>query len=334
MNEQPVDLVYLWCDMADENWRRKREQTMLACGRTVDAKSNAGCRAIAHDELRYSLRSVARCAGWIRRIHVVIDDDNRPPAWLQTDGGSLRVVKMSEIMPREILPCFCSDTIEHHLANIPDLAERFLYANDDMMFYKPVSPSFFFDEKGRTVCRFGAGGRRKPGHPRYTTYHACIDNSESLIANSFGYVGEFVKARGKSPHHNVDAYLKSSMLECRKRFAKEIGESGAFENPFRSAQNFQRELYTYFDLATGRGVFRRATFNTSASSPWWKKILPHRADSLHFTRKQWYSGPAELKRLRPGLFCFNDTFDTTEDDRAWLQDVYRELFPEKCIFEK
>ena len=72
----------------------------------------------------------------------------------------IKVVRHSEIMPREIQPCFSSGVIEHHIARIPGLAGRYLYANDDTLFWEETSPSFFFARDGYPYFRFSA--RRKP----------------------------------------------------------------------------------------------------------------------------------------------------------------------------
>ena len=214
-----IDLVYLWCDMEDPAFRTKRNETLAKWGKAVDLTSNADCRAIARDELRFSLRSVELYAPWINRVFVVMNDESTPPGWLRTDRPDLRVVKLSEILPPEYLPCYCSDTIEHHLWRIPGLSKRFLYANDDMMFGKPTSPDFFFASDGKPICRFGSLRTVRKGSRLYTTYHACMENAETLVRDAFGLHGDFARAYGHSPHHNIDAYDRDDMQECFERVA-------------------------------------------------------------------------------------------------------------------
>ncbi|WP_367891009.1 hypothetical protein [uncultured Dialister sp.] len=45
-----------------------------------------------------------------------------------------------------LIPCFNSSVIEAYIWRIPSLSEHFLYGNDDMFFYKPLSPDFFFTQ--------------------------------------------------------------------------------------------------------------------------------------------------------------------------------------------
>ena len=333
MDFKPIDLVYLWCDMADPAFRAKRNETLAKWGKAVDLTSNADCRAIAHDELKFSLRSAETYAPWIRRVFVVMNDESTPPGWFRTDCSDLRVVKLSEILPPEYLPCYCSDTIEHHLWRIPGLSKRFLYANDDMMFGKPTSPDFFFASDGKPICRFGSPRTVRKGGRLYTTYHACMENAEALVRDAFGLHGDFARAYGHSPHHNIDAYDRDDMQECFEYFRGNFEASGAFRYPFRSDRNVQRLLYTYYALAVGRGHYRRAPFNTKWNKPWWRWLMPSRGESLQFFGSVWKQGEKQIARYRPNLFCFNDGVETTDADRRELDDFYRRMFPKPSRFE-
>ena len=329
-----IDLVYLWCDMADPAFRAKRNETLAKWGKAVDLKSNADCRAIARDELRFSLRSADMYAPWIRRVFVVMNDESTPPGWLRTDRPDLRVVKLSEILPADCLPCYCSDTIEHHLWRIPGLSKRFLYANDDMMFGKATSPDFFFASDGKPICRFGSKRSVHRGDRLYTSYHACMENAEKLVGDAYGLRGGFAKAFGRSPHHNIDAYDRDDVQLCFERFRVDFERSGAFRYPFRSERNFQRLLYSFHALATGRAHFRRAPFNTKWNKPWWRCLIPSRGESLQFFGGVWKHGEKQIARYRPNLFCFNDGVETTDADRRGLDDLYARMFPKPSRFEQ
>ena len=51
------------------------------------------------------------------------------------------------IIPNELLPTFNSTTIEMYLHRIPDLAEQFIYSNDDMFPIRPLQISDFFKDR-------------------------------------------------------------------------------------------------------------------------------------------------------------------------------------------
>lgn len=329
---EPVDLVYTWCDSADEKWNAKREATAEAVGLPPGAEANLACRYAANDELRFSLRSAELNVPWVRRVFLVIDDDISPPSWLRLDNPRLRIVRLGEILPRPEKPCFCSDSIEHRLAFIPDLAERFLYSNDDCMFYRPLTPRFFFAADGYPLFRFG-GVREPPEEAGRQTYWHNLVNAERLVRGRYPGAGRALgEALSRNPHHCVDAYRKGDVLETYARYKNEI--EPMFDYPFRQDGNVQRLVYAYDALARGHGHFRLARFRVQDGRPWYKRLLrPGYADSLSFVRERWKTGPAQLRKWRPGLFCFNDTAGITDADREWVHGVYEELFPGKSTFE-
>ena len=334
MHEEPVDLVYLWCDAADSAWRAKKDAVAKAYGVETGNSANASYRFATNDELRYSLRSAEMFVPWVRKVFLMVDDDNALPPWLRFDHPRLRIVRLSEFMPAECLPCYCSPTIEHHMARIPDLSERFIYANDDMMFARPLAPGFFFAEDGFPICRF-AGGRHPLDWTPRNDYHAQIKRAADVVAAAHPDAGgDLLEALERLPHHAADSYLKSDMLECFGKYEPDIAETMGF--PFRSSRNVQRIIYLYEAIATGRGHYRLARRFASGGRLGWLRNLfhPPYADSLQFVREKWRSGPGHIRKMKPGLFCFNDTVGITDADRRWLHGEYERFFPRKSSFEK
>ena len=317
-----IDLVYLWCDDADARWRAKRDAAARAFGPGCPSEACASCRYRGRDMLRHSLRSANRFLPWIGKVFIVIDDDQTPPDCIRESSAEVRLVRHSEILPQKFLPTFNSVTIEHFLHRIPDLADRFLYANDDTLFMRRLSPSFFFAEDGFPLFRFGAI-RSRVADPRYHEHYVTLENAERLVRDAFGLKAGFRRAIGRLPHHNVDAYVKSDFRACHERFADAIAAS--VRGPFRTVDDVQRVLYADYALAVGRGHFRRATFNTNYRSAWWRWLMPAWADSLQFVPGRWRQAPIDIARFKPGLVCFNDGPDTTEADYAWLQSLLEGL---------
>jgi len=134
-------------------------------------------------EIVYAVRSARLYAPWLRNVYVVVADGQDVPPAL---AGSVEVVPHSAIMPREILPTFCSNSIEAFLHRIPGLSEIFLYANDDFFFWKPTPRTFFVEEgavrlRGRFVSRLAALlGDRWRGHMRIAMRSARLVRSRRL----------------------------------------------------------------------------------------------------------------------------------------------------------
>jgi hypothetical protein len=143
-----IDLVYTWVDGNDPVWRALKARYMgkpQSEAKADDEQWGDNTRYRNMEEIVYSLRSVRRYAPWIRNVYIVITDGQQLPAAVLADPGVV-VVPYSTIMPAEILPSFCSNSIEAYLHRIPGLAEIFIYSNDDYLFWKPTSPEYFVTE--------------------------------------------------------------------------------------------------------------------------------------------------------------------------------------------
>ena len=331
---EDVDLVYTWCDSADPVWNARRLAAMKAFNLVADPSANAECRYTANDELRYSLRSAEWCVPWVRRVFLVIADDATPPKWLRLNHPKLQIVRLGEILPDPSKPCFCADLIENRLAFIPGLAERFLFSNDDTFFARPLVPDFFYARDGYPLFRFG--GERKPSaDAAYPTYVRTLEKSAALVCAAHGGCGAdgFAEALRRYPHHNIDAYRKSDVVDAYRRYGPYIAPM--YDYPFRRPEHVHRVLYAYDAIARGHGHFRLARFRVKETRPWWKRLLrPGYADSLQFFGDGWKTGVEMLRKWRPGLFCFNDTEAATDADRTWLRQTLESLFPIPSSFEK
>ena len=77
-------------------------------------------------------------APWIRRIYIVTN--GQIPNWANLKNPKFHIVTHEEIFQNKShLPTFSSPSIEAHLHKIPDLTERFIYCNDDVMLANDVT---------------------------------------------------------------------------------------------------------------------------------------------------------------------------------------------------
>ncbi len=306
-----IDLVYLWVDGSDPAWRARRDATI---GKPNNSELNCEGRFADNGELMYSLRSVEKYAPWIRTIFIVTD--GQTPAWLNTNNSKVVMIHQADIMPKECSPCFNSGIIEHHLHNIPGIAEHFLYANDDMFLNKPVTPSTFFTLQGLPIVRLLRRPfrktiillREKLLHWHTTNYGLCLHNAASLVERQYGtyYSGK--------PHHNVDAYTKSTFLRVHQLFSKEI--AATLGNHRRSPNDIQRIIYSLVPLAEKKAVRQYVDKHTSL-----KFSLREKDDHL-------------LQQYNPTFFCVSDSQKITDADRQRVREFLQQLFPDKSQFEK
>lgn len=321
MAKDLIDLVYCWCDSNDENFQREKEE--LAKKFNVDSNANNKCRFIDNDELRYSLRSVEQNAPWINQIYIITN--KQVPHWLNLNHPKIKIVDHTEIMPKEALPNFNSNAIEHCIKNIPNLTEKFLYANDDMLITKPVLPEFFFNKQGYPINRFDV----KITHKFDSHYANVLRNAEILIKNKFD------KQFNHFPHHCIDAYRKSDIIDCYDIFKKEIDNT--IYSQFRNNQNISRHIYGFYSCAISHGRYKILK-KIDEDIPVVKKIfillsLKYKKDSFSplSYKSNWYK---RFKKYNPTLFCLNDCEETTDKNRHDNKLMLEKIFPIKSIFEK
>lgn len=309
-----VDMVYLWVNGNDPQWRAKRNAVI---GRTEDGSAvNCEGRYADNDEMKFSLRAVEMYAPWIRNIFIVTD--NQVPEWLDTTNPKIHIVDHTEILPSKCLPCFNSCVIEHYLFRIPGLAEHFLYANDDMFINRPVTPGDFFGCDGLPIIRFNRRPFRKLSlflkekvlGRKISNYNLTIQRTARLVEEKLGvYIG------GKT-HHNIDAYNKSHLRHVREDlFRTEIDST--LGNHVRSDNDIQRNLYSYVAIVEKKAHLHYVTQKTSFR--------------FHIDNHRHYQ---KLEKYNPMLFCMNDSQYAVPADRELVTEYLNTRFPDKSAFEK
>lgn len=306
-----IDLVYLWVDGNDPKWIAKHN----AITGNKDKDGNCKGRFADNDELKYSLRSVEKYAPWIHQIYIVTDD--QIPSWLDTSNPKIKIIDHKEIIPEEGLPCFNSRIIEHYLYKIPGLADRFIYANDDMLINREVTPSTFFTEEGFPIVRFNKSlfpefsfwFNEKILRRPLSTYKQAILNSLRMAREKFGYF------RLRKGHHNIDAYLKEDYKETAEIFNKEI--SATLKNHLRNGDDIQRGIYSFVPLKKKRAKSETVDRKTS----FMLRIHHHRLYE-------------KLEKYNPIFFCVNDSQYANDDDRRIAREFLERKYPEKSKFEK
>lgn len=288
-------------------------------------------RFVAHDELRYQLRSVVSCVPWIRRLVLVVSDVQTLPRWLDTTSPRLRIVRHSEFIPASCLPTFSSLVMEYFLHRIPGLSSSFLYANDDMFLLRPLRRDYFFSRRdGYPFYRFSADYSSFSPKNLWRIGLECADR---LVEDRFGCRGKLFEAHGLAPHHGFDGYLKADCSAFGECFEEEISQVSAF--PFRTETQFQRKAISNYALAVGHGhvvrVKRRfcerlsRTFLRPLLGTWCTTAYCQVGDDLR----------AEIARCgKPFEMVLNDKAGATPEEYAQAEVFLQELYPHPSEFEK
>ncbi|MCC5940672.1 MAG: Stealth CR1 domain-containing protein [Balneolaceae bacterium] len=157
-NGQHIDAVITWVDGNDQQHYEKRLKVVSENQEIKEKALPTGkdhTRFVDNGELKYCLQSIRKFAPWIRTIHLVTD--NQRPDFLtesfQKENG-IELVNHEDIFAsfEWALPTFNSRTIETALWRIPDLANHFIYFNDDFILTSSVKPEHFFPD-GKVLLR-------------------------------------------------------------------------------------------------------------------------------------------------------------------------------------
>ncbi len=317
----PIDLVYLWCDDTDEVWRAKKQKHLLVENK-LDSQSTNDCRFANNDELKYSLRSVAKYAPWINHIYIV--SDHQTPNWLNTAHPKITMINHEDILPKENLPLFNASAIETALAKIPNLSEHFLFANDDMFFGNDVKPQDFFTKNGKAIVRLTPNPKKaKIAKSQYSRY---IDAMQKLIFNTFT-----IKFKHQ-PHHNIDSYLKSEFQNCINHFG-ELSSATAKQR-FRQEPALQRSIIGYWMICKKCGIqknIKKWKSQLLDIIPPLSNLIKQDSISINISSDK---GLQKLWRIKPKMFCLNDCEKATKNNRQNIKQFMEKLFPSKSEFEK
>lgn len=335
-NDMKIDLVYLWVDDTDKNWRAQKDKWLEVIKGQKPVYGDAAIEARWRDngEFLYSLRSVEKFVPWVNHIFI-ITGFGQVPEWLDVNHPKITIVPHEQIMPADAIPTFNATAIEMCIPNIPGLSEHFLLLNDDMFFNRSVSPRYFFDKRGRARVRFSNHAHRSNNiqvwKSRVDEYNQTLILSAEFIENVYGR--RVFKYR---PSHGIDPYLKSSWIECINHPKISAQIERQIRNKFRTNDEVQRWMFNLYDLITGRARFvhsraykhsRHKLVNAIYNAifmPWIKNSPVVCTDTVAARRA--------LKKAP--VFCINDSRDT---DVRILENNARfmaELFPEKSQFEK
>lgn len=306
---QPVDIVYTWVDSGDPRWQQRRAGVDLPDGSAADAVDPA--RARSHDELRYSLRSVAMYAGWVRHIWLVTD--GQVPPWLAEHPRLTVVDHRTVFADPTALPTFNSHAIESQLHHIPGLAEHFLYFNDDVFLGRPVRPELFFHGNG--IAKFAVSPISicaDPDEPRLNgAMHAARRNRVFLEQT-------FDRTVTQRMQHTPHAHVRSSLAELEAGHPGLVGQVAG--SRFRAVDDVSiaSDLGHYWAHARGEAVRGAFAFRyVDIASP----HAQEHYDSLLANRNQ-------------DCFCLNDVGGDQAVDAAAMLGFLAGYFPIASPFER
>jgi len=150
-----VDLVYTWVSNKSKKYNDIRKSytdiktehfvsgdifsEISALSNYTFSDTNDSCNRMSSlDEIVHSIKSVKKNAPWINNIYVVLPELH----FEYFPVKNLTEMRINLVAQEDLLggfnPSFNSNAIELCLDEIPNLSDRFIYMNDDVMINKPI----------------------------------------------------------------------------------------------------------------------------------------------------------------------------------------------------
>lgn len=327
-----IDFVVTWVDMNTPEWQE--EFARYSNKQRNEKNGVTEARFRDYGFLKYWFRGVEKFAPWVRKIHFVTC--GQKPGWLDASNPKIHLVDHKDFIPQQFLPTYNSVVIERYMHRIPDLAEHFVYFNDDFYITDTIGPERFF--RNGLPCDIAVFQY----NPAWSQWYRRIRNNMRIINlhfnkkevmdrfhdkwfdKSYGsrarwnYLlkpyGKFITLR--TPH-NAQPYLKSTFEEVWAVAGKELTETSA--NRFRLVTDYTPELFRTWQIC--RGNFE--PYNTYSDTKMFPLMIKARkaVDAIYNRSYK--------------LICLNDNAHIRHYEQVMknLQDAFESVLPEKSSFE-
>lgn len=230
-----IDFVFPYVNNRESIWVNQFKDWCLKHGDTERLKTINQERYEDLGLLPFVFKSINKNLPWVRKIHLIVSNKEQVPNWLHDD--KVNIVLHKDIIPIKYLPTYNSTTIEMYLRRIPDLAEHFLYSNDDMFILNEMKPEDFFTEDGLVKIKFV----NKPLSNNQFA-RVCANNYKDVMED-LGY--PYSNNQFERPQHCITPMIKSHCYECIERLGHKIFTPDI--TPFRNNRQHNQYIYPLWE---------------------------------------------------------------------------------------
>lgn len=312
--QDPIDIVYLWVDGSQPGFREELNSYAATPADREPARYRDNL-----DLLKYSLRGLSKYLPWVRNIYIVTCRPQRP-TWLNANSR-IRLIHHDEFIDKSRLPLYNSNAIFCFLDQLPQISQRFIYCEDDILWTAPTTLSYFIDNEGRLRLH------QRLGHtPKASSKFKA---GELLVNPTWAYNNALLDAafgQKRRPTH-THAPLLVDLAHWKKfvqRWPEQIAETKS--NRFRSGKDvIPVYLYRHFLLNEGyaRLLSRFTTYREA-----------HYHGLEYFKPWVWF-GLNIINVLKPHTTCLNDNWKEVAPAAitSMIRQFLERQFPEKSPFE-
>ncbi len=338
--EMDIDFVVLWVDGNDPEWQKERAKYDK---KSID-ESNAANRFRDWGLMKYWFRGVEKFAPWVRKVHFVTY--GHLPDFLDTSCPKLNIVNHRDYLAERYLPTFNSHTLEMNMHRIPDLAEHFVYFNDDTFLLRPTGEDYFFDPKtGLPKVYCVEMPIRFTGIDIF--FQKVMSNDLGITNKNIGKKTVRAKLKGKYLSTGYDLKDNLRNLFMRTLFPEYYTGFKVFHCPASFCISTFRELWEKEPELLERVSMHK--FRDSSDVNQWLALYWQMAkgdfsagalgkDSRldNITDESIDDICAFIRKPDRTMMCINDPDEHVDFEKLSKQliDAFENRFPEKCSFEK
>lgn len=327
-----VDIVVPWVDGSDSVWLdEKKKWKPFSYDENDEIDSVKRYRDLGL--MKYWFRGIEKFAPWVRKVHFITW--GHLPTFLNTEHPKLHIVNHKDFIPHDCLPTYNANAIEVSLHKIPDLADRFVYFNDDFFLLKKTEKTDYF-KKGlpvmtATECpifqddlygnflkndmnlineNFNKRDQLRNSIKRIVHSIALHD----FLCNIFSLPWE--KYLGFKVEHGPVPYLKKTWLDVWEK--EECFLKMTQKSRFRDWNNVNQDVFHFWQIANGNFV---------------QNALSHQMIVISDDNINSICSVVERQKLKS--ICINDGNVSNFDETCKkLGSAFEKILPQRSLFEK
>lgn len=240
----PIDAVISWVDGYDVNWQKKIEPYLPKKVDWTNKEETTSYSSV--NEIEICITSILKFATFIKNIYLVTDNQYPKNFKSLQDQAKQLGVNLVQIDHKVVfkgyekfLPTFNCRSIEAVIYKIPNLAEHFVYFNDDCFLIRETNPSDFFSNglpvlRGKWMPfnenlfykRWFKKPKNKPTHKKskekaaklagfkkhFSFHHTPKPLRKSTFENFYTANEELLRVNVKYKFRNVDQYTSPGLM--------------------------------------------------------------------------------------------------------------------------
>lgn len=229
-----IDYVFPWVNDMDSVWRNTYQSYCETHGEAKRLEEMKKERYRDWGLLKFLFRAIEKNMPWIRNLYLIVSNKEQVPAWVNQEN--VKIVLHEDIIPARFLPTFNSTAIEMFIWKIPELAEHFIYGNDDIYPMRPSEPDDWFTPEGNPRCNMRVVDVKMIMCKQFRMVCAkqwwALQNATNNIVNRTNY---------RRPWHGLAPLDKTKCAET----IQILGEENVFKtiSAFRTDNNYNQYIY-------------------------------------------------------------------------------------------